>query len=54
VPLVPAPPQLDGVAFRRFRPAADHRGGARIITACAAGQGNDRLETVEHTACVAK
>jgi hypothetical protein len=54
MPLVPAPPQLDGGAFRGFRPAADHRGGARIITAWAAGQGDDCLETVEHTACVAK
>jgi hypothetical protein len=54
MPLVPAPPQLDGVAFRGFRPAADYRGGARIITAWAASQGDDRLETVEHIAFVAK
>ncbi|MBA2643480.1 MAG: GNAT family N-acetyltransferase [Actinobacteria bacterium] len=44
---MPAPPQLDGVAFRSFRGASDYPDFARIITAAAKGEANDRVETAE-------
>ena len=40
-------PQLDRVAFRSFRGAVDYPELARIITACARGEGDDRVETAE-------
>ena len=40
-------PQLDRVAFRNFRGAADYPDLARIITASAQGEGDDRVETTE-------
>jgi mycothiol synthase len=40
-------PQLEGVHFRMFRGSADYHDFARIITACAAGEGSDRVETAE-------
>jgi mycothiol synthase len=40
-------PKLDGVAFRNFRGAADYPALARIITASARGEGDDRVETAE-------
>lgn len=40
-------PQLDHVAFRHFRGAADYPDLARIITASAHGEGDDRVETAE-------
>jgi len=44
---VTALPQLDRVAFRNFRGAADYPELARIITASAQGEGDDRVETAE-------
>jgi mycothiol synthase len=44
---VTALPQLDHVAFRHFRGAADYPDLARIITASAQGEGDDRVETAE-------
>ena len=44
---MPALPQLDGVVFRPFHGPSDYPAFARIITACAAGEGNDRVETAE-------
>jgi len=44
---VPALPQLPGVAFRPFRGESDYPDFARIITASAKGEGNDRVETAE-------
>jgi GNAT superfamily N-acetyltransferase len=40
-------PQIDGVTFRTFRDASDYSHLARIITANARGEGNDRVETAE-------
>jgi GNAT superfamily N-acetyltransferase len=40
-------PELDGIAFRTFRGPADYPAFARIITASARGEGDDRVETVE-------
>ncbi len=47
---MPALPQLDGVVFRPFRGASDYAAIARIITAHAKGEGDDRVETPENTA----
>jgi mycothiol synthase len=47
---VMALPQLDGAGFRHFRGASDYPDFARIITACAAGEGDDRVETAESVA----
>jgi len=44
---VPAFPQLEGVAFRPFAGTSDYPDFARVITACAKGEGDDRVETVE-------
>ena len=44
---VSALPQLDGVDFRMFRGPADYADFARIITASARGEGEDRVETAE-------
>jgi len=41
---------VSGVAYRTFRDASDYRHLARIITACARGEGDDRVETVERIA----
>jgi mycothiol synthase len=40
-------PMLDGVGFRMFRDRADYPDLARIITASARGEGDDRVETAE-------
>jgi GNAT superfamily N-acetyltransferase len=40
-------PQLDGVGFRTFEGRDDYEHFARIITACAKGEGDDRVETPE-------
>lgn len=40
-------PMLDGVGFRMFRGRADYPDLARIITASARGEGDDRVETAE-------
>ena len=40
-------PQLDRVVFRTFRGAGDYPDLARIITASARGEGDDRVETAE-------
>jgi len=40
-------PQLPGVVFRPFRDESDYPHLARIITASAKGEGNDRVETAE-------
>jgi GNAT superfamily N-acetyltransferase len=44
---VTALPKLDGVDFRMFRGPADYPDLARIITATARGEGNDRVETAD-------
>jgi mycothiol synthase len=44
---VTALPELDGVAFRMFRGRADYPALARIITASARGEGDERVETAE-------
>ena len=44
---VAALPQLDGVGFRTFERRDDYEHFARIITACAKGEGDDRVETPE-------
>ena len=44
---MPAVPRLDGVVFRFFRGASDYPHFARVITANARGEGNDRVETAE-------
>jgi mycothiol synthase len=44
---VTALPQLDRVAFRNFRGAIDYPELARIITASAQGEGDERVETTE-------
>jgi mycothiol synthase len=44
---VTALPQLDRVAFRNFRGAVDYPELARIITASAQGEGDERVETAE-------
>jgi mycothiol synthase len=44
---VTALPRLDGVDFRTFRGPADYPDLARIITASARGEGDDRVETPE-------
>jgi mycothiol synthase len=44
---VSALPQLDGVDFRTFRGPADYEHFARIITANAKNEGDDRVETPE-------
>jgi len=44
---VTALPKLDGVYFRMFRGCADYPDLARIITASARGEGDDRVETPE-------
>jgi mycothiol synthase len=44
---VTALPKLDGVDFRMFRGSADYPDLARIITASARGEGDDRVETPE-------
>ena len=40
-------PKLDGVDFRMFRGSADYPDLARIITASARGEGDDRVETAD-------
>jgi len=40
-------PQLDGVGFRTFGGREDYEHFARIITACAKAEGDDRVETPE-------
>jgi hypothetical protein len=40
-------PHLDGVDFRMFRGKTDYPDFARIITASARGEGDDRVETRE-------
>ncbi len=40
-------PELDGVHFRTFRDASDYPDLARLITASARGEGDDRVETTE-------
>ena len=40
-------PMLDGVGFRMFRGRADYPDLARIITASARGEGDDRVETAD-------
>ena len=47
VTAVTALPQLDRVVFRRFRGADDYADLARIITASARGEGDERVETAE-------
>jgi mycothiol synthase len=47
---VTALPMLDGVDFRMFRGRADYPHLARIITAAARGEGDDRTETAEKLA----
>jgi mycothiol synthase len=47
---VTALPQLDGLGFRTFRGRDDYPHFARIITACAKGEGDDRVETPEEIA----
>jgi ribosomal protein S18 acetylase RimI-like enzyme len=44
---VPALPELDGVVFRPFRGRSDYPDFARIITASAKGEGDDRVGTPE-------
>jgi mycothiol synthase len=44
---MPTITQLQGVAFRPFRGAADYEDLARIITATSRGEGQDRVETAE-------
>ena len=44
---VAALPQVEGVVFRPFRGESDYPDFARIITAAAAGEGDDRVETAE-------
>jgi mycothiol synthase len=44
---VPPLPEIDGVRFRTFRGESDYTHFARIITAFAKGEGNDRVETAE-------
>ena len=44
---VSALPQIGGVDFRMFQGAADYADFARIITASARGEGEDRVETPE-------
>jgi GNAT superfamily N-acetyltransferase len=44
---VTALPKLDGVDFRMFRGSADYPDLARIITASARGEGDDRVETAD-------
>jgi mycothiol synthase len=44
---VTALPKLDGVDFRMFRGPADYPHLARIITASARGEGDERVETAE-------
>ena len=40
-------PELDGVVFRAFRGPTDYEHFARIINACARGEGDERVETTE-------
>jgi len=44
---MPPLPELDGVVFRLFRGESDYGHFARIITAFAKGEENDRVETAE-------
>ncbi len=44
---MPTITQLQGVAFRPFRGAADYEDFARIITATSRGEGQDRVETAD-------
>ena len=44
---MPALPELTEVVFRPFRDESDYAHFARIITAFARGEGNDRVETAE-------
>jgi len=44
---MPPLPNVSGIAFRSFRGASDYPHFARIITAWAKGQGEDRVETAE-------
>ena len=44
---VTAYPQVEGVVFRPFRGESDYPHFARIITASAVGEGDDRVETAE-------
>jgi GNAT superfamily N-acetyltransferase len=44
---VTALPKLDGVDFRMFRGPVDYSDLARIITASARGEGDERVETAE-------
>jgi mycothiol synthase len=47
---MPTPPQLEGVTFRGFRGEPDYPDFARLITAAAQAEGNDRVETPETVA----
>lgn len=47
MPGVPPLPELEGVVFRMFRGASDYPDFARLITACARGEGSDRVETAD-------
>jgi GNAT superfamily N-acetyltransferase len=47
---MPQLPQLEGVDFRPFRDRSDYQHFARIITAHARGEENDRVETAESIA----
>ncbi|MGH3076746.1 MAG: hypothetical protein ACRDPZ_01025 [Gaiellaceae bacterium] len=44
---MPSRPRLDGVTFRMYRDSSDYAHFARIITACAKGENEDRVETPE-------
>jgi len=44
---MPQLPNVPGVVFRPFRGASDYPHFARLITACASGEGDDRVETAE-------
>jgi ribosomal protein S18 acetylase RimI-like enzyme len=44
---MPSRPRLDGVTFRMYRDSSDYAHFARITTACAKGEGEDRVETSE-------
>ncbi len=51
-PSSPVFPQLGGVDFRAFRGESDYSEIARIFTACAKGQGSDRVATAEGIAAM--
>jgi mycothiol synthase len=48
--MAPPFPEVEGVDFRMFRGPADYPALARIITATARGEGNDRVETADSIA----